>query len=267
MAQYTRMSILPPAMCAVALLVAAGCGGGNNAASNTAQDTTMQMAQPNAGNPQLNDQPRRRASAGETESGRRRTASESTTTSGGAAPGATHMGTIPSGTAMTLASSTRVCTNTHHVGDQFTATTTDAVMGTNGAMIPAGSPVDLTVTKVKASNNMTQAGQIGVSVDSIVVNGVTYPLDAQITSATTNKVRSTSMGQEATKVGIGAAAGGILGQVIGHDAKSTIIGAAAGAAAGGGVAAATTKYDFCIPQNGHIAIKTTSDEKVPASTS
>jgi len=38
--------------------------------------------------------------------------------------------------------------------------------------------------------------------------------------------------------------------------------AAAGLAAGGAAALATTKYDFCIPQNGHIALKLTSDAKV-----
>jgi hypothetical protein len=266
MQEYTRMTrgtLSIGAAVGVALLLAA-CGGntGNNTAAN-GSDTTLQMAngQAQGAQPQLNDRAQSGAEEGSGAPHHRRRAAADTTTetsAGAVAPAATH-GSIPAGTALMLASNARVCTNNYHVGDTFTANTTDAVMGSSGATIPAGTPVTLTVTQVKSSNNMTQAGHIGISVDSVDVNGVSYPVVGQITSAQTDKSRSTSMGQEATKVGIGAAAGGILGQVIGHNAKSTIIGAAAGALAGTGAAAATTKYDFCIPQRGKIGVKLSSD--------
>lgn len=171
--------------------------------------------------------------------------------------------TIPSGTALALNSNQKICTNSSHVGDTFTAAVGSPITTSAGGTLPSNSTVTLSVTAVKPSDNVTQHGQIGIAVDSLNVNGTSYPLDADIVSVKTTKVRSTSMGQEATKTGIGTAAGAILGAVIGHNAKTALIGAAAGTAAGAGTAYATTKYDFCIPQGGAIATKLTSDATLP----
>jgi hypothetical protein len=167
--------------------------------------------------------------------------------------------TIPAGTVLALTSNAKVCTNTNHPGDTFTAAPTNPIPTSSGGSLPSSATVVLGVTQVKPSNNVTQHGKLGVAVDSLTVNGTSYPLDADITSVKTTQVRATSMGQEATKTGIGAAAGAIIGGIIGHSAKTAIIGAAAGGVAGGGVAYATTKYDFCIPQGGAITAKLTSD--------
>jgi hypothetical protein len=51
--------------------------------------------------------------------------------------------------------------------------------------------------------------------------------------------------------------GAILGQVIGKNTKSTVIGAATGAAAGTAVAMGTANYEGCVPNGGNIKIKLT----------
>ena len=56
-------------------------------------------------------------------------------------------GTIPAGTAVAVNMTSRVCTNTHKLGATVYSTTTATVNGTNGAVIPAGSQVTLTVLK------------------------------------------------------------------------------------------------------------------------
>src|SRR5947207_15967151 len=71
--------------------------------------------------------------------------STSASNSGGA------VGEIAAGTTLSLTPTATVCTNTNKVGDKITATTQNAVTGSNGATIPAGSTVTLTVTNLKRS--------------------------------------------------------------------------------------------------------------------
>jgi len=49
-------------------------------------------------------------------------------------------------------SGSRICTNTNHVGDRFNATVTQAVVGSNGAVIPAGATASVEVTALKRSD-------------------------------------------------------------------------------------------------------------------
>src|SRR5258706_2661690 len=64
------------------------------------------------------------------------TSSGNTVTRNSAGTGA-KVGTIPAGATLNLASGSKVCTNTNHVGDRFNAIVTNAVTGSNGAVIPA----------------------------------------------------------------------------------------------------------------------------------
>lgn len=165
------------------------------------------------------------------------------------------LATIAAGTAITLTSGERICTNTHKNGDKFTATVSQAVMGSNGAVIPAGSRAVVQVTSVDQSENVNDPAKIGLVVQQIVIDGKAYPVDASITSASVEQVRTASTGSDAKKVIGGAVAGAILGQVLGKDTKSTVIGAATGAAAGTAIAMGTGDHAGCIPQGGTIAIK------------
>ena len=58
--------------------------------------------------------------------------------------------------------------------------------------------------------------------------------------------------------------GGVVGQVIGKDAKGTVIGAATGAAAGTAAAAATANYEGCVNDGGRIVVKLTSPLTIKA---
>lgn len=165
------------------------------------------------------------------------------------------LATIAAGTTISLAAGERICTNTHKNGDKFTATVSQAVMGSNGAVIPAGSRAVVQVTSVDQSENVNDPAKIGLVVQQIVIDGKAYPVDASITSASVEQVRTASTGSDAKKVIGGAVAGAILGQVLGKDTKSTVIGAATGAAAGTAIAMGTGDHAGCIPQGGTIAIK------------
>ena len=164
-------------------------------------------------------------------------------------------GEVPSGTTINLASSSKVCTNTNAVGDSFTATTTEAVSGSNGVAIPAGATVNLTVTNLKRSENMNDKVVMEFRVNSVSFNGKTYPLVASIADAEVQRIRDEPRNKDIQKVAIGAAAGAIAGKILGKSTKGAVIGGAAGAAAGAGVAVATANYQGCINQGGRIVVK------------
>jgi hypothetical protein len=179
-------------------------------------------------------------------------------TSGGA------VGTIASGTEMSLTSDARVCTNTYKEGSTFTATVAEAVTGSNGATIPAGAKVSLTVTRAKRSENVRDAIIFEFAVNSVSFGGRTYPLSASIASAKVDRVANQPGSKDAQKVAVGAAAGAIAGRVLGGDAKSTVIGGAIGAAAGAATAKATANYEGCVPDGGPIRITLSESVQVRA---
>lgn len=283
--------VLAPLALSVAL-VAGGCNKDNGKNGTLAQDSTLtrdlQMANADtAAQPQLKDVPpaESAAAAAPAAPARRpapartkpRTRAPSPSTPAPAAPTTTPsgnsvstsssgteaaLGTVPAGTSISLTSNDRICTNTNKPGDRFTATVTNAVVGSNGAVIPAGAKALIQVTELKRSENATSPIQMTFSVLSLSFNGKTYPVTASIDHVDVDKVRNSSTGNDAKKVAGGAIIGAILGQVIGHNTKSTVIGAAGGAAAGTAVAMGTANYEGCVPQGGNISIKLTEPATV-----
>jgi hypothetical protein len=164
------------------------------------------------------------------------------------------VGTIASGTSLSLRSNARVCTNTYQVGQTFTATTSESVSGSNGATIPAGATVSLEVTQLKRSENANDKIIMEFAVRSVSFGGQHYTLNGSVADAQVDRIRNEPQGKDVQKVAIGAAAGAILGRVLGRSTKATVIGGAAGAAAGAGVAAGTANYEGCVPDGGNITV-------------
>jgi len=182
------------------------------------------------------------------------TSNGNTVTEGNA--GSEHpLGTIASGSEISLYSGQRVCTNTYAVGDRFTASVAESVQGSNGVSIPAGATAVIELTSLKRSENANDNITMEFVVRSIAFNGKTYPVNSAVTSAQVEKVRNGDASNDAKKVATGAIIGAIAGQIFGHKTKSTVIGAATGAAAGAVVAGATGKYDGCVPNGGRISLK------------
>ena len=196
----------------------------------------------------------RTTASGNTET---RNPSGSAASSGGGA-----VGTIASGTSLSLRSNSRVCTNTYTVGQTFTATVANSVEGTNGASIPSGATVTLEVTQLKRSENANDKIIMEFAVRSVSFGGRTYPVTGTVADANVERVRNQPKNKDAQKVATGAAIGAIAGQILGKNTKSTVIGAAAGAAAGAGAAAATANYEGCVPDGGSIAVNLTAPLQV-----
>lgn len=175
---------------------------------------------------------------------------------------AARVGTIPAGSELNLASSSRVCTNTNKVGDRFNATVSNAVVGSNGAVIPAGATATIEVTELKRSENANDNVVMGFRVVSVNFGGHTYPISATTSYAQVAKVKNQPKGKDVQKVVGGAAIGAIAGQILGKSTKATVIGAAAGGAAGAAAAAATANYEGCVNPGGRITATLNSSTQV-----
>jgi hypothetical protein len=182
-----------------------------------------------------------------------------------AGPAEKASGSIGAGSMLNLDAVDKVCTNTNNVGDRFTAIVKESVTGTNGVAIPAGATVTMELTQLKRSENTNDQIVLGFRVISVAFDGRTYPLDADVQSATIDRVRASSTGNDAKKVVGGAVAGAIIGKVLGKGKKGTLIGAAAGAAAGGAAAAATANYEGCVNAGADMVVKLNSAITVSAS--
>ena len=174
------------------------------------------------------------------------------------------VGTIPAGATLNTHANSRICTNTNAVGDHVTATVENSVSGSNGAMIPAGATVNMTVTQLKRSENTNDKIIMEFAVNSVTFNGHTYPIEATVADAAVDRIKDQPQSKDIQKVAIGAAAGAIAGKILGKSTKGAVIGGAAGAAAGAATAAATANYQGCISSGGSIVIKLTSAATIRA---
>lgn len=171
------------------------------------------------------------------------------------APAAPTTGVVAAGTTMSFASNEKVCSNNKQVGEKFTADLTESVNASNGLSIPAGATGTFEVTEAKTAKNSNDNTILTVRLVSVQYGGRSYPVDATVQNASTQKSRSASKTTDAKKVAGGAIIGGILGQVIGKNTKGTVIGAAAGAAAGTAAAAATADYDTCLNNGSTVTVR------------
>jgi hypothetical protein len=267
---------------AFSAFVALACAKDDTAGNTLAQDSAalnrdLQMANQDSAQPTLNDvakdtdKPKtststktksapKPTSSGKTSTGG--TTTSSSASSGAATSTAPKTGTIGAGTAITANASQKICTNTNKVGDQFTATTTEAVQGSNGAVIPAGAVATLQITNLHREENANDKIKMEFRLVSISYGGHTYTPDATVAANEITRVKNQPKSKDVQKVAGGAAIGAVIGKVIGKSTKGAVIGAAAGAAAGAATAAATANYEGCVNAGSMLTIKLTSDTQV-----
>ncbi len=154
--------------------------------------------------------------------------------------------TVPRSTEFEATLNQELSTKRNRAGDRFTATLDRPVTDGRLVLIPAGATIHGKVTAAGKSRDSGQK-ELRVVVTSISVRGRTYPVAATITE-TRARTKRTSVGETALKIGIGTAAGAILGRVIGGDSEGTLIGAAVGAVVGTAVAIGTHGSEAILDQ-------------------
>lgn len=161
--------------------------------------------------------------------------------------------TVPAGTQLDLTINSELSSRNNKAGDPFTATVFTAVYDESGRVVIAdGSTVSGTVVAVKPAPNRRTPGTLTVALSTIEMNGKTFPIRATIDNVQTEHRKQSINGGDAAKVGTGAAAGAVVGQILSKDTKGTVVGAVVGGIAGAGVAAETKDLDIVLPAGAHI---------------
>jgi hypothetical protein len=162
---------------------------------------------------------------------------------------------LDSGTTLEAAAVTSITSRTNKAGETFTAKIGEAVRSADGrVVIPAGSVVTFSIVALKpAPNKAAKDGTIELNAVSVVIDGESRPLDADVTYVQHSLKGRGVTGSEAAKVGGGAVAGAIIGKVVGGGSGAKV-GAVVGAAAGTAVAVESADRDVVVPVGGVIRL-------------
>lgn len=172
-----------------------------------------------------------------------------------APPAAPSAARLEAGTVLETRASKLITSRSNKPGETFTVRVDSAMKDTDGrVVIPAGSEVTLTIVTLKpAPNKSAKDGTIVLQATSVLVNGESKPIDAEVTYVEhTLKGRGVT-GSEAIKVGAGAAAGAVIGKIIGGGTGAAV-GGVTGAAAGTAVAVESADRDVVVPVGGKIRL-------------
>jgi hypothetical protein len=139
--------------------------------------------------------------------------------------------------------------NSRHdsTGQTIAAHVMENVAGPDGrTVIAAGTPVRLTITRIRPARSKGSQGALVLRADGIALNGQLQPVKADLLPVPRELRGRGVTGSEAAKVGVGAAGGAVLGRVIGGNTKGAVIGGVVGAAGGAVVASQTATRDVVV---------------------
>lgn len=159
--------------------------------------------------------------------------------------------TIPAGTTLTVRMGSEISSATAKAGDRFEATLAHSLVVNGKTLARTGAPVRGKVTSAKSSGRLHAPGELTLRLTSVRINGQMVPIATHGYSAK-GKGHTKS---NATKIGGGAAAGALIGGLLGGG-KGAGIGALAGGGAGTGVAAATGKEEAVVPVEAALTFTT-----------
>jgi hypothetical protein len=138
--------------------------------------------------------------------------------------------TIPSGTTLSATLATSLASDTSKVEDTVRATLKSPVSIEGFELLPAGATIAGSVTKAEPAAKVKGRALLAFRFNSVHLNAGPEHLSTE----TITREASSTKGKDATKIGVGAGAGAIIGGIVGGGS-----GAAAGAAIGGGAGTAT----------------------------
>lgn len=170
---------------------------------------------------------------------------------------------VPAGTMIYVALQDSIHSRIDVSGKIVGAKVMENVAGPDGrTLIPAGTTVQLTVTQVKAGRGDGQ-GVLEIRPDSITLAGSARKLEATLQSVPYELRGRGVTGEEAAKVGVGAAGGAVVGRVLGGNTRGAVIGGVVGAAGGAVVASETAAKDVVVKARTPVALVLTAPIPIP----
>jgi hypothetical protein len=150
--------------------------------------------------------------------------------------------TVPAGTAIVMTLDQSVSSKDASTGQKVACSVGQDVAVGGKTVIPKGSKGSCSVVSVAASGRLKTPAKLWLKVDSITVNGQSYPVSSRWSGQTGPSHNKRNI----IAIGGGTALGAIVGGIAGGG-KGAAIGAAAGAGAGTAGAAMTGKKDITFP--------------------
>lgn len=159
----------------------------------------------------------------------------------------------PEGAAMSFFVDQEISTDSYAVGDRFIATLDTPVRDADGNVVfAAGTASQWVVTRSSVEDGQAL---LAMEMESIDWNGNWLPTTATVTDAMLDTDNPDSDTETAAKIGVGAAAGALVGQILGKDTESTLKGAGVGAAVGTAVALATKGGSAKLPAGSILTVE------------
>lgn len=162
---------------------------------------------------------------------------------------------LPAGSVLTFEVTETVSTENASAGDRVRLRLAEPVSGTEGGRLAAGTTGTAVVTEARESGSAEEQAVLAIQVSTVHVNGTDRALNGTIESTETESAARASGARSAGTVATGAAAGAILGQILGRDTRSTAAGAAVGAVAGLGVALSTRDGHAVLHEGSRITVR------------
>jgi len=154
--------------------------------------------------------------------------------------------TVPVGTEFDVRLQTPLNSGTAKIETRFEATTLLDYQVEGMMAIPAGALVRGFVSSVQKAGRLDRRGSMTLSFDELRIDERTYRLRASVVQALDGKV-----GEDATRIGAGAAVGAIIGGILGGG-KGALLGVLVG---GGGTIASTEGSDVDLPAGTILRIR------------
>jgi hypothetical protein len=167
--------------------------------------------------------------------------------------------TVQGGTRLAVKLDTTVASNASHAEEPVSGTLVNPVSEDDVLVLPAGSTVKGVVTSAVPSGKVKGRASLAIRFTSIVVDGQSYTIAASYSQAA-----QATKGDDAKKIGIGAAGGAVVGAILGGG-KGAAIGTAVGGGAGTAVVLSTSGDEVQWPAGSviDVALAEPVDVKVP----
>jgi hypothetical protein len=166
---------------------------------------------------------------------------------------------IPRGTALSLLVERGAGSATSRIDDPVRARLIQPVVIDGAVIVPDHTEVSGTVIDAERSARVKGRAHLAVRFDSLRMpgDGETYPIHTTPVSRTAQGTK----GKDALKIGIPAAAGAILGGVLGGG-KGAVIGGAAGGGAGTAYVMSHRGPEVALPRGAEVSVRLLDDVRV-----
>lgn len=155
--------------------------------------------------------------------------------------------TVPAGTALKVAVTAQITSETAQPGDAWEGTINEPLVIGTAAPIPAGSTVRGVVKAVKPAEKGDRA-MLQLAITSVVVAGKSHALNASTEEMIAGSTRTRNVGAVAG----GAAAGALIGKAVGGSNKGALIGGLVGGAATAAGVAGTKGYQVVVKEGSEL---------------